>query len=63
MNRWLDPVPDLSPANRLGPFSCGRRRGHKGLHAHDGAGASALWDSSGDLKMAVQVKQEQEAEE
>jgi hypothetical protein len=38
----------------VGPYSCGRLLGHKGVHAHHGHGASALWGRDGTLLMSIQ---------
>lgn len=55
--RWVDPAPGATP---VGPFSCGRFLSHKGVHAHDGHGASALWDREGNLLMAIQAVKERQ---
>lgn len=51
--RWVDPTVGVS-ANSVGPYACGRQLGHKGVHAWDGNGASALWSQSGELLLSIQ---------
>jgi len=53
MDRWTDPLRGKTET-QLGPFSCGRPAGHKGVHAHSGHGAHALW-SDGELLLALQA--------
>lgn len=53
MDRWVDPLMGRS-RDFAGPFSCGRPVAHKGVHAWDGNGASALWTRQGVLLMALQ---------
>lgn len=53
MARWVDPTRGRS-TSAVGPYSCGRASGHKGVHAWDGNGACALWTADGELRMAVQ---------
>lgn len=57
-DRWVDPLADKT-ATPLGPYSCGRPQGHRGAHATDGHGASALWDTGG-LLLSIQVVGERE---
>lgn len=52
MDRWVDPTRDRS-LSAQGPFMCGRRPAHPGVHAWDGYGACALWSRDGELFMAV----------
>lgn len=53
MHRWVDPIMGRS-RHFVGPYSCGRRPGHPGVHAWSGNGAAALWSDDGELFMAVQ---------
>jgi hypothetical protein len=59
MHRWTDPTHGKSES-AVGPYSCGRKAGHRGVHAWDGNGAAALWTDSGELRFSVQVLQDRE---
>lgn len=54
MDRWVDPLRGKTETP-LGPYSCGRRSGHVGPHAHAGHGAHALWDAERGLIMSIQT--------
>jgi len=51
-DRWTDPLWGRT-STPIGPYSCGRRYGHPGVHAHDGHGAAALW-RDGELLLSIQ---------
>lgn len=53
MHRWVDPATGRG-STVVGPYSCGRRAGHKGAHAWEGNGAVALWSTSGELQFSIQ---------
>lgn len=55
-DRWTDPASGGSTP--IGPYSCGRQRGHKGSHAHQGHGAIAAWDHQGNLLLSIQQSYE-----
>lgn len=58
MHRWVDPA--SGHGSSVGPYSCGRRYGHKGAHAWEGHGAVALWSTSGELMFSVERQPEGE---
>ena len=53
LHRWTDPLRGRTET-QIGPYSCGRPAGHKGVHAHTGAGAAALWKTDGELLLSIQ---------
>ena len=53
LHRWTDPLRGRTETP-IGPYSCGRPTGHKGVHAHTGAGAAALWKTNGELLLSLQ---------
>lgn len=52
MHRWVDPLAGRIETS-IGPYSCGRPYGHRGVHATDGNGASALWRGE-DLLLSIE---------